>query len=1115
MATTEKTSNYLLTFTAILLMKTCVVETQGFLETSAYTAELNSKDGQLNHSRQKRETSPYAVQYIVVVEVNVSEVILIQQLKSLFNLQIDNSTKISSVEITTVCQLNDTGYQCRCEDQYFWPCDKCMEYGPCNNGTANSSCYCINGVPSDGQFCQPISNISNGTCPTPPPATETPKNMSLTIDEKFDIALTNQNSAKYNKYKTTLENLINSSYRNMAGYKPGSVRILRFRPGSINVDFTITTTTNELDFRSANSELSQVLTANGFKVAENAFAYSVEYDLVQSTGKIYPLQDVQLNCTLPTGVMGNIQWRVDGVDPFLNSVKYNILNNNRTLKVISVSAVDSGVYECITENNSLRFIQWQRIVIQPYPSIQVDPDKVFKCDDLSIPLQCCAYSSYTIEWTKDSLSPLTPPGPGSGCITYNFAVQKQDCEAGEKQVIFTCRLSENSLSVLSYSSKNISITITKKAFYCSDSSFGVGTVNQTAFRQCEGDETGIKWAVCNKTGQWSIISNNCTLRVIQNLADKAEYLDVEEVPLFAANLSNTAEENSENITTVPVNLLKVVDLLSRLANISKTQSFTVDKNTMEDFLKTVAVITSEKAQETWKSFNDDNTNQNASTVLLQSIQSIGSSLSNENFSISTSNIQLIRNLNTLIHEMFSPNSTTQIGFPDTSRSFPVTVIIFSELNSVLPVRSATYSDGSETHTSINGDVAVIEGESRVNNVSLFFDVKNKSLGNPQCVFWNFNLLNGTGAWDSAGCELKPLSNQTKRLTCECNHTTSFSILMSPVIPDNETLAYITYIGVCISMGSLVLCLIFESLIWKSMSKTDTSYMRHVSIVNIALSLLVADICFIIGAAIGKKGQKTPVGPCSTVTFFIHFFYLALFFWMLLSALLLLYRTVVVFSRMSRTVMMTIAFTVGYGAPLIIAIVTIAATSGNGGYIQEDNTCWLNWYKTKAILAFVIPALAIVAINLLVLIIIVCKILRSGTGATIQRDEKHAIVMIARCVSILTPLFGLTWGFGIGTMVSSAFGIHLVFAILNSLQGFFILVLGTLMDNKIFGVLLGRWKQKNISSNRTGSIIEGSSPSKVRGFYHIFPRRYVYHVSTAAYSSHVPSSNTETFKFTEK
>lgn len=66
------------------------------------------------------------------------------------------------------------------------------------------------------------------------------------------------------------------------------------------------------------------------------------YDLVQDPGKIYPLQDVQLNCALAAGAKGIVQWQVNGVDPFLNRAKYSVLNNNRTLKVISVSAADAG-----------------------------------------------------------------------------------------------------------------------------------------------------------------------------------------------------------------------------------------------------------------------------------------------------------------------------------------------------------------------------------------------------------------------------------------------------------------------------------------------------------------------------------------------------------------------------------------------------------------------------------------------------------------------------------------------------------------------------------------------------------------------------------------------------
>ncbi|KAK3549697.1 hypothetical protein QTP86_007173 [Hemibagrus guttatus] len=268
----------------------------------------------------------------------------------------------------------------------------------------------------------------------------------------------------------------------------------------------------------------------------------------------------------------------------------------------------------------------------------------------------------------------------------------------------------------------------------------------------------------------------------------------------------------------------------------------------------------------------------------------------------------------------------------------------------------------------------------------------------------------------------------------------------------------------LKMLSLGLCLIIEVIIWKSVTRNETSCMHHVSIVNIAVSLLIVDICFMTGAAVVKQE-----GPCSTATFFMHFFYLALFFWMLLSALLLLSRIIMGFSRMTKGTMMGIGFTVNYGAPLIIAVITVASTAENKGYIQQDYNCWLNWNKTKALLAFVIPALTIVAINLLVLIVVLFKMLRRDVNAFIQQDEKYPLVVIARCVAILTPLFGLTWGFGIGTMVSPDRRIHIVFAFLNSLQSFLILLFGTLLDSKVQEVLAR--KLRNSSHTRdTGTLI---------------------------------------------
>ncbi|XP_036438473.1 adhesion G-protein coupled receptor F1-like [Colossoma macropomum] len=542
-----------------------------------------------------------------------------------------------------------------------------------------------------------------------------------------------------------------------------------------------------------------------------------------------------------------------------------------------------------------------------------------------------------------------------------------------------------------------------------------------------------------------------------------------------ADLQNVTETFADKITDSPLNVLTTVDLLKIIANVS--QSFRVDKPIMTNFLKTVDIIGSKQAQNTWQKLNRGSTTENASSALLRSTEEMGSTLTDASFSITTNSTQLNRTKTSgSFFGTFGTNSTTEIDIPQFNGLTSITTIVFSTLDNVLPVRNTTYNGNQ---TKINGDVAAIIVKNTVYNLSLTFDITNTSLGSPQCVFWNYSLLDGIGGWDSTGCEIK-LSNQTEKITCVCNHTTSFSILMSPFFVDSLVLGFITFICVGISMICLILALIIEIIVWKPLTKNDTAYMRHVSMVNIALSLLIADICFIIGAAIVNKGEQTPVGPCSAATFFMHFFYLALFFWMLFSALLLLYRTILVFSRMSKPVMMVIAFFLGYGAPLLIAVITVASTAGGGGYIQEENACWLNWKKTMAMLAFVIPALSIVAINFLVLLVVICKMLRRGAGAATQPDEKHAVLVIARCVAILTPLFGLTWAFGIGTMVSSALGIHIVFALLNSLQGFFIFVFGILLDSKIREELAGKLSLKNFSSGQTKTTSTGVSSSSGQG-----------------------------------
>lgn len=393
------------------------------------------------------------------------------------------------------------------------------------------------------------------------------------------------------------------------------------------------------------------------------------------------------------------------------------------------------------------------------------------------------------------------------------------------------------------------------------------------------------------------------------------------------------------------------------------------------------------------------------------------------------------------------NSSVVIDIPSTGlNNVTITTITLPTFNIVLPARNSSFdpdldndgNNGTEDENAINAPVVIITVTETIPSVNLSFSKLNSSLSlDPQCVFWNFTLFDELGAWDDNGCFFVSDINNT--VTCTCNHLTSFSLLMATRIPEHikVPLQIITYVGVGISLASLVICLIIEGFVWKAVTRNSTAFMRHVSIVNTALSLLIADICFIVAASLVKEDQGVPLGPCSATTFFMHFFYLALFFWMLVSGLLLFYRTVMVLSHMAKSTMLAIGFTLGYGCPVIIAVVTVAVTAPGHRYVRGKGFCWLNWVESKALLALVIPALVIVFINLLILFVVLFKMVRRGVGESAHVDEKHTLAVIARCVIILTPLFGLTWALGVGTMLSpDDTGIHIAFAFFNSLQVFY-------------------------------------------------------------------------------
>uniref|UniRef100_A0A8C2XEF3 Adhesion G protein-coupled receptor F5 n=1 Tax=Cyclopterus lumpus TaxID=8103 RepID=A0A8C2XEF3_CYCLU len=647
-------------------------------------------------------------------------------------------------------------------------------------------------------------------------------------------------------------------------------------------------------------------------------------------------------------------------------------------------------------------------------------------------ITCCVQLPYEIKWFRNSA----------------------ELKSGKYQVTLITQL------------HNLTILERWTPAACNDDLYGAGREDDISTIRCEKGQEGFKTAHCVSV-TWILLVDTCILTEINELFINSM---VGDQLCHFTNMSLQLHSTS---------VLSIVDIIGNIAAVNGEVS--------ESVIKVVDVIISDDSRESWTFLNQNDTN-NSSSNLLSALEGLAGGLVGE---VSFASKRILLNRTTFNNSFTADlNSTITIDLPNTNFiNVFITTITFPTLNNVMP----TVIDNA-----INGAVVLVQINATIPNVTLSYNKLNKSLSEvPQCVFWNFSLFNNRGAWDDDGCRFVSDINNT--VTCFCNHLTSFSILMSTDIPPpelREALDIITYVGVAISLASLVICLIIEGYVWKAVTRNITAFMRHVSIINTAVSLLIADICFIIGASLAKnplenpgEDYEVPVGPCSTATFFMHFFYLALLFWMLVSGLLLFYRTVMVFSHMSRSTMLGIGFLLGYGCPLIIAVITVAVTAPGKEYIRKDNACWLNWFETHALLALVIPALIIVSINIIIVIVVLFKMLRRGVGDAAQRDERHTLLVILRCVVILTPLFGLTWSLGIGTMISSTNkGIHIAFAFFNSLQGFFILVFGTLFDSKVS--LLQRnsltWSEmhifiRSILSRKFQTSSTGSNNTRVSQF----------------------------------
>ncbi|NWV39394.1 AGRF4 protein, partial [Grantiella picta] len=499
---------------------------------------------------------------------------------------------------------------------------------------------------------------------------------------------------------------------------------------------------------------------------------------------------------------------------------------------------------------------------------------------------------------------------------------------------------------------------------------------------------------------------------------------------------------------IPGNIADIVELLKK---ISQLLAENVTRGKMQSYSRIANHILNSSIISNWAFVKD----RNAGSILLDSVNSFAEKLLLRNGSesiqepfIATKGYSIHRNTSGKSFDFSmefnsTGNITGHVVIPEEqllrlSRASKAISVAFPTLGVILETNQPDPAF-------VNGMVLSVSLPEELQNILLTFEKLNKleQVG-AQCVGWH----SAERRWDPGACEVR--AHNVSTVVCVCAHRRrtyqSFSILMSPATPRSSLLDYITQVGLGLSIFSLVLCLLIEAVVWHHVTKTEITYMRHFCLVNIAASLLVADVLFILAAIVHNTTLNYQL--CVAATFFLHFFYLALFFWMFALGLLILYGLLLIFFKITRSVFLAAAFSIGYGCPLVISTLTVAITEPKNGYLRSG-ACWLNWYETKALLAFVVPALSIIVVNLVVVVVVVVKTGRSSIGEGCKSQDLSSMIRVSKNIALLTPLLGLTWGFGLATIINSrSLAFHVVFALLNAFQGFFILLFGTLLDRKV-------------------------------------------------------------------
>ncbi|XP_075922703.1 adhesion G protein-coupled receptor F5-like [Petromyzon marinus] len=463
------------------------------------------------------------------------------------------------------------------------------------------------------------------------------------------------------------------------------------------------------------------------------------------------------------------------------------------------------------------------------------------------------------------------------------------------------------------------------------------------------------------------------------------------------------------------------------------------------FFQIIINVTSKLFSENNLAIWTSNTSSVVSSSILKAVEKFTSLFSPANFIISNNNT--VVNVKTTIYREFY----TQIDIINTINSVRMQInvengldmnstfsaIVFSNLHKILPIQQESDCKDCTVNSIVIISALKTNTSSKKPSISLKFSPINKSLfiKTSVCVYWNSNNsnYNFTSGWFKEGCTTVVSNNA---VNCSCDHFTPFAVLMSSTNPDSETSDILTNVVLTISI-----CTLAVSIVLLSVTMRRNAFMKRSSclkltiLLHICIKLMCAHVLFLLASFLeGKLTQAM----CIPITALMHFCYLAFFFWMLCEGGLISYQLTFPIHAKDYWRQFTIAaFCVGYGAPLLIMVITVSVAKTNYSNVKF---CWLAT-ENNVILSFVVPVVVILVVNLGTVAIVCVKKMRKSIGASRSRANRNML----RCFSVLVVILGLFWFLGAVDFFIPNRGLDVCFTVVNGCQGLCICYCNVLND----------------------------------------------------------------------